>query len=396
LNRSKQHIVYVTSRFPYPIEKGDKLRAYNQIKQLSKQYHVHLFSLVTNEPSAKDYEQINAYCYAIHVFHLNWLGRLSGLFFALFTKKPFQVHYFYNWSVHKRVFKLLETIQPSHIFCQLIRCADYVKDYHNCPKTLDYMDALSKGMERRIQGASWYTRWVIKEEAHRLMNYERRVFDYFENQLIISEQDKLLIAHPDQKHIHVSPNGIDESFLHPTSIEKTVDIVFVGNLGYPPNVEAVEFLVSLRQQCAFTCLIAGAEPSKKVKSLLENQVDFTLAGWVDDIREAYCKAKLFVAPMMIGTGMQNKLLEAMALGIPCITTSLAAYPVGGVHEKNMLIANAKDEFQFAINRLLTDEKLAMQLAQNAQSHVITTYGWDEIGRSLAEILNRSPYESQKV
>lgn len=394
MNPSKQHIVYFTSRFPYPLEKGDKLRAYHQLKQLSKQYHVHLFSLVTTEPSEKDYEQINTYCYAIHVFKLSWLGRLSGLFLALFTKKPFQVHYFYNWSVHKRVFKLLDTIQPSHIFCQLIRCADYIKDYHNCPKTLDYMDALSKGMERRIERSSWYKRWIIKEEAHRLMNYERRVFDYFENQVIISEQDKLLIAHPDQKHMDVSPNGIDDSFLSPPHVEKLVDVVFVGNLSYPPNEEAVEFLVSLREQVEFTCLIAGAEPSKKVKVLLEKQSDFMLAGWVDDIREAYCKAKLFVAPMMIGTGMQNKLLEAMALGIPCITTSLAAFPVAGIHEKNMLIANTQEEFKSAILRLINDQELAQYLAQNAQSHVITAYSWDKIGRSLGEILKRPAIEAQ--
>lgn len=283
---------------------------------------------------------------------------------------------------------LLKDIQPSHIYCQLIRAAEYIKDYHDCPKTIDYMDALSKGMDRRIDKAPWYARQLYRIESIRLKNYEVRIFDYFEHASIISRQDQAFIFHPKRKTIHCIPNGIVPSFFERPQVETDKDLVFIGNLSYAPNIEAVEFISSeiLTKNAALSCLIAGATPGAYVERLCAKS-DIQLLGWVDDIREAYCRGKIFVAPMMIGTGMQNKLLEAMALGIPCVTTNLAGNPIGAVDRESICLANTSEEFIEMIQELLTDQDFYTKIATNGQEFVRKNYSWSRANAQLIDLIN---------
>src|SRR5690606_15198329 len=153
----------------------------------------------------------------------------------------------------------------------------------------------------------------------------REIFDYFENKTIISEQDKQLIQHPDANQIQCVPNGIDESFFQFEPITKDVDLVFVGNMNYPPNIEAITYLNNelLPELKGIKLLNSGASRAKKIQPIDNNNPNGELTGWVDDIRTSDARGKIFIAPMFIGTGMQNKLLEAMAMGLPFITTPLA-------------------------------------------------------------------------
>ena len=136
----------ITSRFPYPLDKGDKLRAYHQIKELAKECEVHLVSLSNKNIHEKDKNELEKICKSVSIYKLNKLQSLLSLFGALFNKKPFQVALFYNKNIHKKIKKKTREINPNHIYCQLIRCAEYVKDEFDIPKTIDFMDVLSKGI----------------------------------------------------------------------------------------------------------------------------------------------------------------------------------------------------------------------------------------------------------
>ena len=241
---ASKKLVYITSRFPFPIEKGDKLRAYYQLRDLSKDWEIHLISISDIPVSDEHLEAIRPFCAKIHVLRINkWMGYLRALW-GLFGRRPIQTYYFTSWKHKTRVKNLLKEIQPDHIFAQLIRSTEYVKNYHSCPKTLDYMDALSECVLKRIPLAPWSVRWVFKSEWRKLMLYENVIFEYFENHLIISAQDRAQMTHPKRDAIHVLPNGVNENFLNYTSTsEPEFDICFVGNLSYPPNIEAVKFIV---------------------------------------------------------------------------------------------------------------------------------------------------------
>ena len=384
----KQTLVVVLPRFPYPLEKGDKLRAYHQIIGLSEVYNVVLFAVTYTAVPQESIEKLAMYCTRIEVFHRGPISICFNLFLCLFSQKPFQVGYFYSYRNARRMHALMKEIQPSHIYCQLIRVAEYIKDYHDCRKTIDYMDALSKGMDRRIDKAPWYAKQLYRIESIRLKNYEVRIFDYFEHASIISRQDQAFIFHPKRKNIQCIPNGIAPSFFERPQIDTDKDLVFIGNLSYAPNIEAVEFissqLLSLNKE--LSCLIAGATPTTLVEKLCAKN-NIQLLGWVDDIREAYCRGKIFVAPMMIGTGMQNKLLEAMALGIPCVTTDLAGDPIGAVDRESICIAHSPEEFIEMIQELLTDQNFYTKIATNGQEFVRKNYSWSRANAQLINLIN---------
>ena len=388
MSSSKPKLVVLLSRFPFPLEKGDKLRAYYQIKELSADFSIFLIAISDTKVDASSIEKLEKFCTEIHVVQLTKWSIIANLLSGIFTSTPFQIHYFYSLRGKWKIQQLLQKIKPDHIYCQLIRTAEYVKDYHLCPKTLDYMDAFSKGMERRIEKSPWYLKWLFILETKRLKTYERTIFDYFEHKTIISAQDREFISHPEKAKITCIPNGIDASFFEAPQLEQTFDLVFIGNLNYAPNVEAVAYISNeiLSASSTLTCLVSGANPHASVQRICKTNPQITLQGWVEDIRFAYRRGKICIAPMFIGTGMQNKLLEAMALGIPCVTTDLANNGIHAVDQESVLVANTKEEFIVAINSLLENAELYAKIASNGKAFVQKNYSWKTANASLKNLL----------
>lgn len=378
----------MTSRFPYPLEKGDKLRAYHQIKQLANHFEVHLISTSEQKVNPTDIDQLRPFCASINVFPISFPQKLWGVLSKLLSRKPIQVGYFHHYSIHKKVNRILQEIRPDHIYCQLIRAAEYVKNYHHCPKTIDYMDALSKGMERRSKNAKFIKHYIFENEFKRLTYYENSIFEYFEHHTIISQQDKQYIFHKNRAQIHVIPNGVDASFLEDNQQQsKSADLVFTGNMSYPPNVTAAQFIVQdiLPLISPSTKVkIAGSSPAKEVLKLASSHVEIT--GYVDDIKAAYCSAEIFVAPMFLGTGLQNKLLEAMALGIPCITTTLANNALGAKPEQEILIADDAEAFAHQIKRLQNAPELKQKLIDNGRAFIVDNYQWSSVTDKLVQLI----------
>lgn len=377
-------LLVITSRIPYPLEKGDKLRIYHQLKYLSQHFKICLCSLNDAPVHPKAVKELKTFCSEIHFFHINKLQIATGIIKAFFNGEPFQVGYFYHHSVQKQIDETVKNFKPDFILCQLIRSAKYAFNYSQ-PKTLDYMDALSKGMERRLNDASWSIQWLFKTEAKRLKKFETKVFDFFHQHCIISEEDKKFIHHPKSNTISVIPNGIDLNFFKPQSVQKKYDIVFTGNMNYPPNIKAAKFLVHNilpLLNSNIKILISGAQPHKEVLKLQSKNCIIT--GWVDDIRTSYAVAKIFVAPLHIGTGLQNKILEAMAMKIPCITTSLVNASIGAIENKEILIADTAEQFAEKIAYLLANEAFSAEMADNAQKFVSQKYNWQ---KSTNELIN---------
>lgn len=387
MKNSKPILFVILSRFPYPLEKGDKLRAYYQIKSLSKDYKITLVATSETTVKQKDKDELLKFCEEVYVFKLNRLFQLMQLLYALFTQRPFQISFFYQRNIQRKINKILQKVKPDYIYSQLVRTAEYVKNYHDCPKTLDYMDAFSKGMQRRIKTSSWIKRFFIREEYRRLLEYERQIFDYFEHQTIISTQDKNYINHSKNQEIQIVGNGVSPFFFETLPVDKKYDLVFTGNMNYPPNIEAAKYIHSeilplLPSET--TCLISGVNPPKSLTHLISKT--FNVSGWVDDIRMSYASSKIFIAPMFIGTGLQNKLLEAMAVGIPCITTSLANKALLAEPNSEVLIADSSSEFAEQIKLLLSNVQLRESIAINGKNFVQKNYNWENINSVLSNII----------
>ncbi|HPT03144.1 MAG TPA: glycosyltransferase [Bacteroidales bacterium] len=382
-------IFVLLSRVPYPIEKGDKLRAFHQLRCLSKKHEIILVALNQGPVDEKAILKLKEFCHQVHVIRFSYFRIAINLIRVLFTGQPFQVGYFYNRKARLKIRRILAETRPQHIFCQLLRVAEYVR-HVEIPKTIDYQDVFSMGMKRRAETSAWWLKPLMLMEYKRLLHYEKVIFNDFENKTIISVPDRDLIPHPDKEQIVVVPNGVDHSYFKTLQRKKTHDIVFTGNMGYPPNVNAAEYLVSeiiplvRRKVPGVSVMLAGANPHPRVQALSGDKIRVT--GWVEDMRESYASSRIFIAPMRIGTGLQNKLLEAMSMGLPCITSVLANQALGAAEGSEILVGRSPEEFAGHIVRLLTDEDFALTVASNGKAFVQRTYDWENSTLILEKLI----------
>jgi glycosyltransferase involved in cell wall biosynthesis len=190
----------------------------------------------------------------------------------------------------------------------------------------------------------------------------------------------------------VIQNGVDMDFFRPMEMPKTHDILFNGNMSYPPNVESVQFLAGKilplvqAKKPEVKLLITGATPSAAVLALRSESV--TVTGWVDDVRTGFAQSRMLVAPMQSSIGLQNKLLEAMAMRIPCLTTTLSNNALKAEAGKQIIVADTPQAFADAILRLLSNEQEADALAQAGYNFVHEHFSWEGSVRKLNDVLER--------
>ena len=369
---SRKKILFVTSRFPWPLDKGDKLRAYHQLKFFSKYADVYLFSVNDMKSPVILPDEIKTICKEITIARLTIFSVLLNLLRSVFSSNPFQVGYFYNQRIKRQFETFADKTKPDFIFAQLIRTAPIVMTRRE-RKILDYMDVFSKGIERRMRTEPFYLKPLFKCEQRRLVHYEAKVFDWFDASTIISNQDKNLIQHVQRDEIIVVPNGVDLDFFYPAQGIKSFEILFNGNMNYPPNIEAAEYLckkvlpIVHQKKPNVKVLISGTSPSARVLNLVSNKV--VVSGYVPDVRVNFSKCMMLVAPMQSSIGLQNKLLEAMAMGIPCITSTLANNALQAEDGTEIFVADTPEAFAEKIIKLLENKTLSDLLSANGLKFV---------------------------
>ena len=386
-------IFVLLPRIPYPLEKGDKLRAFNQIKQLAKHHEIILCAL-NDDPKVSEQDAFRAlqpYCQSINFIKISKPQILLGLTKAFFKGLPMQCGYFYTRKAAKKIDALIAKHKPEMLFGQLLRVAEYIR-HKDFPKTIDYQDIFSYGMKRRADIASFLTRPIYNMEYRRLCRYEASTFEDFDVKTIISEPDRALFPHEKRDEILIVPNGVDHDYFKPQEHEKIYDLVFTGNMSYPPNVNAVEYLAEEIMPMVWKTLpdvklyIAGATPDPKVKKAASDKI--IISGWLDDIRDAYAQSRVFIAPMRIGTGLQNKLLEAMSMGLPAITSPLANASLGAKPNEEILIGSNAEEMAQHIITLLTDKEKAERIAQAGFDFTNRVYDWGRATERLEEAMKQ--------
>lgn len=384
-------IFVLLPRIPYPLEKGDKLRAFNQIKQLAKHNEIVVCALNdSNKVSEQDaFRALQPYCLSINFIKTSKAQILAGLVWAFVKGLPMQCGYFYNRKAVKKIDALIAKHKPDMLYCQLLRTAEYIR-HKSLPKAIDYQDIFSYGMKRRANIASFVTRPIYAMEYRRLKRYEAAIFDDFDIRTIISEPDRDLFPHEKRNEILIIPNGVDHNYFKPQECEKKYDLVFTGNMSYPPNVNAVEYLANEIMPIVWktlpetTLYIAGATPDPKVKKAASERI--IVSGWLDDIRTAYAQSRVFIAPMRIGTGLQNKLLEAMSMHLPSITSPLANASLGAKPGEEILIGSNAEEMARHIITLLNYPPKAKQIAQAGFDFTNRVYDWGKATERLEEAM----------
>lgn len=381
MHKSKPKILVVLSRFPFPIDKGDKLRAYFQIKELSTRFEIHLLTVSDVPVLESEKHELSKYCKSVEIINLSRSQVVWSLIRGVFSKLPFQSHYFRSLKMRRRIASVIEDEDIQICYVQLLRMHLNIPMNSSCKYYMDYMDAFSLGMEKRLLKTKFPFNLIVQSEVSRLKYLESIIAYYYHGCSIISKRDAEAIEDFLPYKIDVVPNGIDESYFLDSGVEKEYELVFVGNMGYYPNIRAAKFIVeeilplvhSLKPGVNLT--LVGTNPAEDVLALEGKYVNVT--GRVDSVLDYLHKSKIFVAPMFAGQGMQNKLLEAMAAKVPVVTTPHAAEAFQNSNHSGISACYTPEEFAQRIVFLLENEEEAKVQSLKAQEYVRKHYLWSE-------------------
>lgn len=383
-------ILFVANRLPYPPFRGDKLKIFNLAKHL---HHTHELHLVTFAESADDQQYIPnlaPYFKRIHLVELPKWQSVVNAGLALLSGEPLQVGYFKSAKMQALISYLLQQESFDAVHVQHIRMAPYLKDIHSVPRILDLPDAFSLYWKRRqdIPGLFW-KKQLERLEQKRLFKYER-LLNNFDLTLVCSQEDQQYLKNAHHiDRISVLPNGVDtEQFNNPQGHDyaQQINILFTGNMDYAPNVDAVVYFVesifphilNVFPQAKF--IIGGQRPVKAVQALASEQVIVT--GFIEKLQELYKQAAIVVAPLRFGAGTQNKVLEAMAMGIPVVCTHVGFEGLGVVSGDGVYKETDAQAFADRVIQLLSDESLRRAVGEKGKATIHNRFGWSQIAALL--------------
>jgi len=303
-----------------------------------------------------------------------------------FSDLPLQTLYFCPPVIQKCVQTLVQEEPFDLIHVQLARMAPVADGLSGVPKVIDFIDALSLNMHRRATQERWPMKWLFHLETRRMARYEQELVSSFDQQIVSSPLDKEAIGASET--LHVIPNGVNiEDFPYTENGREDSLILFTGRMGYFPNAEAAIYFATQvfplvrRQIPNARFLIVGADPPRRVRKLARLP-GVEVTGYVPRVQDYLARATVAVAPMQAGTGIQNKVLEAMASGVPVVATPCALGGIEALDGEHLLVADDADGLADQVVRLLRDPTLRRRLARNARQLVEEKYTWE---RSVAMV-----------
>lgn len=403
-----KNLLYLTHRIPYPPNKGDKIRSFHLLQYLSKRYRVYLGTFIDNEEDWQYENEVRKYCQDVCVVRLDPLSAKIKSLFALAGNTPLTLAYYRNRKLMHWVKTLSNTefIQDVVIFSSAM--AQYAEHLSDCHRVIDFVDVDSDKWRQYAQSKPWPFNRIYHRESKCLLDYERKVAKKFSYATFVSEKEAELFRHlsPDSAdRTTFFNNGVDTDFFSPERDyvnpypDKKKVLVFTGAMDYWANVDAVSWFVNevfpiiraKRPDVDF--YIVGAKPVKQVQ-MLKNSPGVHVTGAVKDIRPYLMHATVAVAPLRIARGIQNKVLEAMAMQKPVVVSTQAMEGIHAVPDKELIVAKEAGDFAERILFLLdSDKQIAM--GRSARDRVLQDYTW---AANLARIdaLLASPRPSAKV
>ncbi|CAD6509602.1 hypothetical protein LMG27952_00293 [Paraburkholderia hiiakae] len=390
MSTNKKKLLVLTPRLPYPVIGGDKLRIYHLCKALSRQYSLTLLSLCeTREETDCELPDDGVFDRVERVFLSKVRSYLNTLL-ALPTRTPLQVAYYRSRAFASAVERILPSCDG--VVVHLVRCAEYVRNSDK-PRVLEMTDAISLNYSRvkQLKNARGLKSRVLSLEAKRLGDYERTIVNDFDLSVLVSQTDKdYLFSRSRADNVMVCSNGVDLSGL--TYLVRSMAsrvLIFIGDMRTVQNEDmchffAEEVLPLLRKRADYRFKIVGSiSPALAERFRAYDGVEVT--GRVASVADASMEGAIGVCPMRIGAGVQNKILEYMALGLPVVATSLGYEGLGAKSEHDLLIAETPQEFAERIEWLTANEALAVEMARRARAFVEQEHEW---GQMVAPLLGK--------
>lgn len=386
-------ILFLANRIPFPPYRGDKLKIYNLAKRLCSKHEIHLLTFTQTEEDKSYIQELEKIFNSVTTIHLpKWKSALNCLS-AFWNPMPVQVLYFRSAEMQKAINQIVADNSFDAIHVQHLRMSPYLSNRKDLKRILDLPDAYSLYWERRkkIKRGKLQAMFENMEQA-RVLKYESVINDY-NLTLVCSQEDKeyLETTHQTNK-VRLLPNGVDLSTFRALEhdYEHQHTLLFTGNMDYAPNVDAVVYFVNeilpiIHQIYPDTkFVIAGQRPIPKVKALANDRVVIT--GFVKDLSVVYNNASVVVAPLRFGAGTQNKVLEAMAMGVPVVCSHIGFKGLGINSGDGAIMQTDKDAFAQSVIELLSSASLRKTVGQKGKQVINEKFDWDAVSILLEQYL----------
>jgi glycosyltransferase involved in cell wall biosynthesis len=384
-------ILFLTSRIPFPPNRGDKVRTFAFLKILAKFHEIHLLSFTEINDKEEWTQELKKYCSQIYLVKHSRKKALWNLLKSIFSNNPFQINYYQSTEMKQKVINLTTIYQYDCIYTHLIRMAEFSKNLP-CYKILDYTDAISLEYKRSLAfRKNIISKLFFHIESNRTLIYERNICSFFHTVWFISKEDIDYLKLHHSKIFKVS-NPVKMN-LQKTNYQLTNTIVFVGNLSVPHNIVTAEFITYkimptvLNTQKNILFEIIGADESPEITKL-HGKNHTKVLGFVENLELELLNCDLFIAPMFFSAGVQNKILEAMSVGLPVITTPNVAKPIGAIHMKHIIIADSEDDFLHWINQMISDSSLREKIGKKAREHILLNFSESAVEKDLLDTIEK--------
>jgi sugar transferase (PEP-CTERM/EpsH1 system associated) len=394
-------IVFLTHRIPYPPNKGDKIRSHRFLTALSERYAVHLGTFIDDESDWAHLDAVKARCRTTCFAPLRPAAARIRALPALLNGRPLSVAYYDRPELRRWVEETVRERKPRCIFVFSSAMAQFVPEQAGVRRVIDFCDVDSAKWDQYATSTAWPQSLVYRREGRRLADFERSVASAFDASLFISDAEARLFAQRagcDVKSLTVVRNGVDCDFFAPNLGTKSpfpagpAPIVFTGAMDYWANVDAVtdfarNVLPLVRAQCAQASFwIVGSKPTRDVHALAAIE-GVQVTGSVPETRPYLEHAAVVVAPLRIARGVQNKVLESLAMGRATVATTHVLKGFDRSEVPGLRIADAPADMAAHVLELIRSPELAQRLGAEGRDFVCEQFGWQRNLDTLLAVLD---------
>ena len=381
------NLLYLVHRLPYPPNKGDKVRSYHLLKHLAARHKVFVGTFIDDPEDQVHIDKLRAMCAGLFVATLHPKRSRVGSLAGLAAGDALTLHYYRDAGLQRWVEHTAKREDIDAVVVFSSSMAQYA-DKLDLPTLVDFCDVDSAKWTQYAANHRWPLSWLYRREGEQLLAYERAVAQRCTRAYFVTEKEAALfraLAPECSARVEAMSNGVDADYFAPDPALRSpfapdeLPVVFTGAMDYWPNVDAVTWFVQdmlPRLRKAWPALrfhIVGRSPTAALRALAGDAV--AVSGTVPDVRPYLQHAAVVVAPLRLARGIQNKILEAMAMGRAVVASRECAEAIGAEQGGDLLCAAGCDEFVDAIDTLLRHPDRAADVGRAGRRRVLRDYSW---------------------
>lgn len=416
MHDAKPRLLMLTHRFPYPPNRGDRIRAYHLLREMVSEFSVTLGSFVDEPVKQRHYQYIQSLCEQVVISQSSRFSRCYRAIKSVAKNKSITEGMFASDAFADQI-KSIHQRRPFDsvlVFCSSMFPYVDQPEFNDARIVVDLVDVDSLKWGQMGTEAAFPKDLIYRRESKRVRNIEQRIADSADGISLVSALEAKLyrraVRVPDSQTVAGISNGVDAGFFQPTSAKrflahdcttsKPLRLVFTGVMNYTPNVEGVDWfcrkvLPDLQKELNVSLKIVGRSPNSRVMAL-QQRPGVEVVGPVPDVRPYLEEADIAISPLKLARGIQNKVLEAMAMKCPVVCTTPSAQGISDAHGVHYLIADSESQWCTSLKRLAGDPDYRREIALAARRLVVDEFSWSARLKPMMQLLRATKQELVNV